>query len=346
MVLHATEPMHAFEKRIPFIFRGLFLKKVFAWLVLIREARKYDWVLCRHMVFDPFVFIFGWFVPNRISVHHAKETEELKLVRKGWRGRAAALLERLAGWCSARQVCGMLGVTEEIARNQADLHNVRCPVGIYPNGVDLGAIGLLADRRTDDVNFAFVAGTFSSWQGLDRLITAFRNAPAPFSEVRATVHLIGAVDRSTAAQVEAFNKEKAVFVVHGPMHQAEYGEILAQCDVGLDSFGIDRKGLSEGAALKVREYLAQGLPVFSVHGDAAMPQGHPFYRQGDLNAMQMIDFARAMKCVSRQAVREGSAEYISKVRMMESVHAWLEKEVARGEAAQVAVSRNVGGSGK
>jgi phage terminase small subunit len=77
-----------------------------------------------------------------------------------------------------------------------------------------------------------------------------------------------------------------------------------------------------------------------------MPQGHPFYRQGDLNAMQMIDFARAMKCVSRQAVREGSAEYISKVRMMESVHAWLEKEVARGEAAQVAVSRNVGGSGK
>ena len=41
----------------------------------------------RHIVFDPFVLLFGWFVRNRITVHHAKEFFEVEYYKSGWQGK-------------------------------------------------------------------------------------------------------------------------------------------------------------------------------------------------------------------------------------------------------------------
>ena len=323
VALHSGKPLLSFERQIPVAFRKLFLKNLFTWLFLIRESRKYDYILCRHMAFDPFVFVFGWFVPNRVTIHHAKETQELKLVRKDWRGKAASLLERVCGWGSSRQVCGILGVTSEIARYEYDLYKARCPIGVYPNGIEIDGVDILSDQRVEDVNIAFLCGVFSPWQGLDRLVTAFRASRGGDGGRSVTVHLIGAIDRPMTRLVDAWNREHQCFFMYGSMNQAEYRSILAKCDFGLDSLAIDRKQLSEGASLKVREYLAFGLPVFSVHGDAGIPRGHLYYRQGRLDIEEMIDFALSMKTVSRQEVRRASAKYISKKRVMEGVCVWL-----------------------
>ena len=55
LVLHG-EPVQSFERRIPALFRPMFLRNLYGWLVIKRLARSYDIVLLRHMPFDPFVF--------------------------------------------------------------------------------------------------------------------------------------------------------------------------------------------------------------------------------------------------------------------------------------------------
>ena len=52
----------SFVNKIPSIFRGVFGRKFFAWLWLIKNSKKYNYIIVRHMEFDPFALIFAWFV--------------------------------------------------------------------------------------------------------------------------------------------------------------------------------------------------------------------------------------------------------------------------------------------
>jgi glycosyltransferase involved in cell wall biosynthesis len=319
------DPQSPFEKKIPLLFKAHFMRKLYAWLILLQEHRKYDVVLMRHMTYDPFLLIFGWLVPNRVTVHHSKEIEEL-LVSKGYLvGKAASFLEKISGWANARQVKGLLGVTGEIARYEARTHKAPCPTGIYPNGIDLGQVDLLDDHRSSqEMHIAFVSGKFAPWHGLDRLLQAF-DQESP--DLPLTVHLIGRLSQAQKDAAQKLDTANVTIICHGYMALRDYRDILSICDVGLDSLALDRKGLSEAAALKVREYLAQGLPVYSAFHDTAISQGLPYFRKGSVRLRNIIGFAREMKRVSRAEIRESSARYIQKSTMMHAVCDWLEREV-------------------
>ena len=77
---------------LPRPFRSLIGQKLFAWIWLLRFSRKFDYIIMRHIVFDPFVLFFGWFVRNRITVHHAKEFFEVVYYKSGWQGKIAAYI--------------------------------------------------------------------------------------------------------------------------------------------------------------------------------------------------------------------------------------------------------------
>ena len=79
----SEKPNHPSVKRIPLIFRPLFLRNIFAWMLCIKYSLITDYILLRHLTFDPFSPFFALFVSNRASVHHAKEIEELLLIRQG-----------------------------------------------------------------------------------------------------------------------------------------------------------------------------------------------------------------------------------------------------------------------
>jgi glycosyltransferase involved in cell wall biosynthesis len=106
-----------------------------------------------------------------MSVHHAKEIDELKLIRTGWKGKAASLLERLSGKFVVSRSRAIIGVTREIAEYERDLHQLNLPVHEFPNGIDETQISILKDKRiSSELNIAFMCGTFSAWHGLDLLI--------------------------------------------------------------------------------------------------------------------------------------------------------------------------------
>lgn len=328
---HCGEPVEAFERRIPLLFRGLGMRNLWAWFVTIRESRANDVVLCRHLVFDLFTFLFAGLVANRVTIHHAKESEELKLVRKGVLGNIASMIELKTGKHSLSRALAVLGVTDEIRKYQLARISGRKPSAVYPNGVLVDDVEMLADgRQSGKVEVAFMCGKFSSWHGLEKLIDSVRRrdlAPVAMGDV--TIHLIGQLLPGQLEDIREVNEARPVFKVHGTLGAEQYRAILARCDLGLSSFALDQKYLSEAATLKVREYLALGLPVYSGHADVAVSADFPFYRIGPASVGEIESFATQLKQVSRLEVRELARDLIEKRCWMESIVDWLSEEVMR-----------------
>lgn len=320
-----TEP---YMRRIPAPFRALFMRKLWGWIVALRLSRTHDVVMMRHMTFDPFAFVFAPLIRNRVSVHHAKEVEELRLIRKGWKGWAASRLEQASGKFAVRRVKMILGVTREIAEYERDTRAPNKKVGVYPNGVDVAQVSVLADKRVpEEIHAAFICGTFSQWHGLDKLIDAVDEYSSSGEDTSFTIHLIGRLSKKQLEEVSANNARVRVFKFHGLLNTDEYRPILDACDIGVASLAMERQNLNEGSTLKVREMLAMGLPVYSGHKDVALPEGEDFVKITERPTVsEMIAFATHTKCISRSHVRERSKGRIDKGASMAAVARYFKND--------------------
>jgi glycosyltransferase involved in cell wall biosynthesis len=313
-----TEP---YMRQIPFGFRSLFMRKLWGWIVALRLSRSYDFVMMRHATFDPFTFIFAPLIGNRVSVHHAKELEELRLIRQGWKGEAAALFEQISGRVAIRRAKMILGVTQEIAEYERDRCAPGKKIGVYSNGIDVAEVPILADKRKPgQLHIVFICGTFSKWHGLDKLIDAVDKHHFSADDPSLTIHLIGRLSQQQIEQVSVFENCRSVFKHYGLLDTNSYRPILEECDFGVASLALDREGLSEGSTLKVREMLAMGLPVYSGHKDIALDESQSFIRVTSHPVLsEILEFGKLCKKINRFEVRESTKELIDKKNSMSSV---------------------------
>lgn len=324
--VHTKPAEDDFDRRMPAIFRGLFLRSLYGWILTLRLAHKYDFVMVRHMPFDPFSYLFAPFVRNRLSVHHAKEIEELPLIAPGPKGRIAAFVERQAGAFAVRRTIGVLGVTRELAQYERDMWAPGKPCFPYPNAIDPALARLADDDRAEGaINVIFICGKFSVWHGLERLIDAVGTAQAVPDGLR--IHLIGNLIDGQRELIGALGDRADRFVIHGYLDTDAYQGLINRADLGLTSFALDLKGLEEASTLKVRELLTAGVAVYSGHRDTALPDDFPYYRVERQPSVQtIVDIARTMKGVSRQTIREISVPFLSKASAMREVAEWLRSE--------------------
>jgi glycosyltransferase involved in cell wall biosynthesis len=337
-VFHNGVPLNAFERRLPFWARNLIGRKLFLWIYLLARHRNFDFVLNRHSPFDLFAFFFARFISNRISVHHSMELAELKLVRRGWKGILASALERVTGRHSLRNVCAVVGVTKEIALYElgrlGSSLNVKKRALVYPNAIDCSAFTSLTDCRAEQFCFLFICSDFKDWRGLDLV---FENVAVASQDKEFQLHLVGFLTDDQLEQVDELNTSKGreVIVVHGKLFGTELDALLSKADVGLASFGLFRIGLHEGCTLKVREYLASGLPVYSNHVDSSLPSDFKYYKKDDaFNLGSLLNFAKQMRSVSRADVRAASMSLISKDQALNKLLAGLRNiEIANGQAS-------------
>jgi hypothetical protein len=283
------------------------------------------------MTFDPFAFIFARLISNRVSVHHAKEVEELRLIRKGLKGRAASWLELVSGRHSVRRTQMILGVTQEIAEYERDLHAPGKDIGVYPNGVDTTKIPILSDDREQDaVHAAFICGTFSDWHGLDKLISAIDAYHPHPDDPPLNIHLVGKLSDAQISEIEATTARLAVFRKYGILKEAEYRTILAKCDVGISSLAMERQNLYEGSTLKVREMLAMGLAIYSGHIDHALQESDSFVLVTQRPSVQeILLLASKAKEIERNWIRTKSAGRIEKSRAIEGIVKLFSSTVTR-----------------
>lgn len=326
----ANEPA---VRQVPWICRCLFLRNIFFWLVILQASRRCDLVLARHLTFDPLCFLFAPLIPNRISVHHSKEVEELRIIRRDLRGKLASCLESFTGKFTARYALAFVGVTKEIADYQ---RYVRAQPSkrslVYPNGVDELQITAVADERSSvDIEVVFISGNFADWHGLDKLFNAARCFTRSTGDHGLIIHLVGSLNRDHSRRVNQHSSGPVRFCVHGQLNESEYRKVFARCDLGFAALAMERQGLREGSTLKVRELLGCGIPVLSTHMDSALPPYFPFYRCSPcVDIAEVIAFGNHMKKYTREHVRSASIQYISKRHAMSTLLADL-MYVARGQ---------------
>jgi glycosyltransferase involved in cell wall biosynthesis len=284
-------------------------RQAYKWL---REnAAKYDVVLLRYRSGDPFLLRESRWFNNVFTLHHTKEIEEAK-TRYGQGGRIEKLVENYAGKKILTMTKGIIGVTHEIVNYELERTGLVRPSYCYPNGIWMDDVQLSDDNRNDCPKFVFIASIYTQWHGLELVIEELLRYRKKFM-----LHIVG-IDGVNVP----VNDPRIKF--HGKQNRSYIQKILSDCDVGLGSFNLSRIGLSEACHLKVREYLAAGLPVYSAYRDAGIPDDFPYYKIGKVCADEMIDYAVQTRKYRRENVRLSSEQYIDKAVLMNNLVGWLE----------------------
>lgn len=140
------------------------------------------------------------------------------------------------------------------------------------NGVDVRRLPLHQPRvGAQDVGMLALA-SMSVWQGYDRLIEALARYGGG---ERVTLHMVGGEGDGSLAAWKRLAQERGVadrVVFHGELHGAALDEVAAACDIGVGGLGLHRKGQYRSMTLKLREYMARGLPFVYAVEDPSLPE--------------------------------------------------------------------------
>lgn len=274
--------------------------------MLTRRAASGETIVLRHSVADVFVFVFSFFWGRYLTVHHTLEEPELAQHR-GPIMRVMTMLERSLGRSIVRRADALVCVTQEIASyERRRIGDAAKPVHIYPNGIIYPEHerNPWPDARSDDVpELLFVAGYFYEWHGLNALLATLDSTPRPF-----VLHLVGTLAEPLPARVASDARVR----VHGVLEGRALAPLMQRSWLGLSSFALQAKGMNEACTLKVRDYLHEGLAVYAGHRDSAFEPEFPYFRHGPLDMDTILDYAHAMRRVSRVEVSRAARPHIDK----------------------------------
>lgn len=296
------------------------LLRVRFYFSLARLARRGNRIVLRHSPGDPFLFFASFFLGPYFTVHHTLEEAELAALQFRF-SRLQLKFERLLGRRVVVRARGIVCLTPEIARHQLDRLPPRAErlVCIFPNGI-LYPDGRTApaDRRGDQPEVIFVASYFFEWHGLDALLDSM-----PHAGNEGLLHLVGLLPEAVKRKAAGFECVR----IHGPLDPSTLDELIAQCWLGLSSFGLASKGMTEACSLKVRDYLRAGLPVYAGHRDSALPPDFEYFRQGPAQWHDILAYAHGMRSAPRSGVAAAARPLIDKKVLLERLHRCLESRI-------------------
>ncbi len=146
-------------------------------------------------------------------------------------------------------------VSNEIASSKrfkryAKMRNFR----VISNGIKLDRYPELKPPALQGpIECIFLGQNGQPWHGIDQILQLARVIP------NFIFNIVGVTDK--------FLDVPSNVVFHGFLTPTEYLPIAEKCVLGIGTLNLAAKKMSEGSSLKVREYLALGLPVVLRHRD-------------------------------------------------------------------------------
>ena len=203
---------------------------------------------------------------------NTNELEQLKLRYKGLLKTPAwitydYLSEKFLAAGILRKTSAIVCVTNELSEYQRK----RIKPGKLPlietisNGIDVSAYEIAPPvSAKDEMNLLMLIGVDSPWHGLDKIVNAVLA-----SEKKMRLYVVGNV-------TDSFKKENIIFV--GQMNKAAITQLIIDKKIccGIGTLALERKGIKEAAPLKVREYIARGLPVVYSYEDTDLDKHKEF----------------------------------------------------------------------
>ncbi len=238
------------------------------------DTWKPDLIYHRFGTFFPAFLKLQKNYPTVIEVN-TDDVMELKLLQPLYKRAYRQFSRRKA----LRTAAGAVFLTHELAERQYFKEYVRKST-VIANGIDFGTYpeGLLERAaHNKEPQFVFIASPGLSWHGLDQLFELARIFP-PWG-----FHVIGpkAPPRGIPKNVKFY----------GELSEDQYRPVLQKADFGIGSLASHRKKMSEACPLKVREYLAYGLPVILRDSDTDFPKEPWFVLRLPEETQRMADYA-------------------------------------------------------
>lgn len=163
-----------------------------------------------------------------------------------------------------RKARGLVAVSGELAQARS-FTRFELPTAVIANGIDLSSLKELPVPKNSGIRLGFLGSSLGArWHGVDKIIDLARRRPDWSLDV------IG-------PDISSFGEIPSNVRMHGVLPRKQYEPILAECDVAFGGLSGYVKQANEGSPLKVREYMAYGIPTISGVIDTDFPKGAPFF---------------------------------------------------------------------
>ncbi|MGY0374678.1 glycosyltransferase [Clostridium sp. JNZ J1-5] len=186
-----------------------------------------------------------------------------------------------------RSIKGMVCITNEILSIERKYNSK--PAMVLGNGIEDNQIKLVTRDNNDEyINILFIGTPNQSWQGVERLIESYKKA---VNKDKFKIHIVG------YESMEEVKDDNVIFYGY-IKDKNELEKIYSIADVGIGTLSLYKKKMEEAAPLKVRSYLAKGIPVVIGYEDTDLGEELPFvYRIK--NDSSIIDFGELEKFFKR-----------------------------------------------
>jgi hypothetical protein len=267
--------------------------------------------------------IIGLFLSGKkiVTEHNTIESKEIASLRK--KNDPATeryyFIEKYFGFIFRQLTSGIVGVTDQILRHEQNIAITEKPGLVLTNSIDTGRYPRFKSNQKASKRIAFV-GLAKLWQGIDKIYNLMGDPlMADFKLI-----IIGDAD-ANELQCGRAVPENIEFC--GPLFGEELITKLLSCDIAIGSLAVYRKGIQQACPIKVRLYLALGLPVMIGYDDPDLPSGVSFVfsvpnNDEKISAKEFVEFYNKVTSVAELnlSIRKFATDNLdTKVKMKELV---------------------------
>ena len=159
-----------------------------------------------------------------------------------------------------------------------DIPTIRTHNGIIVDDVPMGISQDVIKNGLNRINLIAVA-QFQKSHGYERIIKGLADYYSKPREKDVYLYMVGEGDQKAYYErlTQRYGLQKYV-IFHGKKSGNELNALYDDSDIGLSCFGLYKRGIDISSALKVREYLAHGLPIVSgVREDVFDEEGNSYF---------------------------------------------------------------------
>lgn len=230
---------------------GLVVERVLAW--------QPDAVYLRFYLAYPALWRLAEKLPTFLELN-TEDVAEFRLTHPPY----VYLYHRLTRDRLIERARGLVSVSHEIASH---FRRYAKPLVVIGNSIDLTQYAPAPAPANATPHLVFLGDDRMIWQGVDKIIALAHALPTW------RFHLLGNFSPATR------QRAPAAAVIHGYLPRAAYEPILSQADAALGTLALYRSQMQETSPIKLREYLAYGLPVIIGYRDTDFLEGAPFLLQ-------------------------------------------------------------------
>ena len=158
---------------------------------------------------------------------------------------------------------GFVFLTDEIREKY---RNLKKPGIVLGDGIYLDQYPSFSPTKPMVVKLVFMATNNMPWQGIDKIVFLAKQFPGFI------FNIIGLNE----SQIGRLDQYYPNIIFHGYLSKKDYEPIIKESDIGIGTLALHRISMEQSSPLKVREYLAYGLPTIIGYDDVDFRGDYPF----------------------------------------------------------------------